>query len=216
MIRRLKLTDRIADNGANGIRGSRHSQGEPCQDQGRSRAKHDRRGTKNHHRTEKNLSLPSNLGQLRDHERRNDSARRLRRGQPSIFYDPHMQNVTGNDGHQRICRSKERRHEIQQHRGNNDGFADNKVDAFFDRAPGHTRDAIGLCLRNRPDEEEGNDHRQIGQGIEVIHGFLPSVGNDKTGERRTDDRTGLPGDGCHAEGVRQVFCRNQVRDQCLA
>ena len=96
------------------------------------------------------------------------------------------------------------------------GLLTMKLNPFLDRIPTHPGNAIGLRLRDGTDQDQCNDHSQIGDRIDVIDRFLPAERDHKAGQCGTNDRTRLPGNGGHAEGVGQVFCRDQIRDERLA
>ena len=90
------------------------------------------------------------------------------------------------------------------------------MDAFLDRRPAHSSNAICFRLRYIADQDQRKDHCQVGNGIDVIHGLLSAKRNRKTRQRRAEDGARLPGDGGHAEGVGQILCRNQVGHQSLS
>ena len=67
-----------------------------------------------------------------------------------------------------------------------------------------------------PDQDQRQDDRQERSRIDVIDCRLPGKGNRKSAQGRAKDGTGLEGNGGHAEGVGQVFGRDQVGHQRLA
>ena len=75
---------------------------------------------KDHHRAEEDRPLAADVLDLRDDQGSGNRADRLRRREPAVLHRAHMQDVAGEDGHERVGRGEEGGEEIQHHGGEDD------------------------------------------------------------------------------------------------
>jgi len=212
----LQLANGIANDSAERIGGAGGCQGYPCQGKGAAQPKDDRRQPKGSNGAKQQATLPPQFMDLRDNHRSQHCSYRLRCGEPAIFHHANTQNIAGNNWHERIRGGKKRSDKIQKHGGENNRFRANKLNSLTNGAPADTTIPLICFLRNRPDQDQSNNHSEKRSSIEVINRLLPSIGNHQPTQCRANHRAGLKGYRGQTESIGQIARRDQVGNQRLA
>ncbi len=107
------------------------------QDEAARQPKYDRRQPERHHRAEEeHASLPADRSICETTSAAAIGADRLRRRKPAVLDHPHIQDVTGDDRHERVGRGEKGGKEVQDHGRQDDRLVQDEAHPLADRIPG--------------------------------------------------------------------------------
>ena len=126
-----------------------------------------------------------------------------------------MQNLISKDGQKRGRAAKQHGKKIERDCGENDVFAENKLDSRYKAVPG-----AGFCVitfaRRARDREHEKEKRKGGDRVDSVNTRETRVRDKETANSRADDGADLKDAAVPSDRVRERIARNECREKRTA